>query len=370
MNKIYCAAPFKIGFTNSKFGFRNCCSAHPQINSGWSDDFSTWWNSEPLENFRKEFGHDYFPNVCHRCELSEKVSGNSFRIAINKEFGEVVDEYVWPQTWNIMFGNVCNLGCWTCDETSSSVIEKQKAKIGILPKNYTPAHQLYKERWVTLKHEVLKSYEYHPYVSLTILGGEPLYNKDVVDFLQELSDLGLAEKTKLEFHTNATILSPKIKNLLENTNWKYTVILLSLDAVGKKAEWLRYGCKWSTVLENVKIFNKIANYVQVNCTLSVLNIMDLPQLHDFCQEHALPLSIITVDDPDFMSLSKWPGPPELLVNRETLDSIGYGDYYDSIGTTPDHNASLRLKNYIQSFRNLRKPLSEFDLNLAKIFGVD
>ena len=370
MAKIYCAVPFKVGFTNSNFGFRNCCSAHPQINSLPTSNFETWWKSPELEKFRQEFGKESFPAACQGCKLSEKVSGSSFRTVVNKEYGELSSNLQWPQTWNIMFGNKCNLGCWICNENSSSLIENQKKKAGLLPNDYVSTQQLYKDRWKTLKNEILKSYEFHPYVRLTIRGGEPLYNKDVIGFLNELIDKGLSNRTKLEFHTNATILSPAIKTIINSKNWNYTIVLLSLDAVGKKAEWLRYGCNWQQIIKNVEVFKEIVDYVQVNCTLSILNIMDLPALKHFCQQQNIKLSTYTLQDPEFLSLEHWPHSPDDLVDKQLLTETGFGEYYNLIGISPDPEAPNKLKKYIKSFKNLRIPLSKFDPELAKMFGVD
>jgi MoaA/NifB/PqqE/SkfB family radical SAM enzyme len=250
------------------------------------------------------------------------------------------------------------------------VIENHKKKVGLLPKNYVSSQSLYKNRWKTLKHDILKSYEFHPYVRLTILGGEPLYNKDVINFLNELVMLGLSTRTKLEFLTNATVLSPKIRDLLDKKNWNYTVALLSLDAVGKKAEWLRYGCNWKKIVNNVRIFKELVNHIEVNCTLGILNIMDLPELKRFCDQQNIQLLLSPMQQPDFMALESWPLPPEMLVSQQELDNVGFGKYYNLVGKTPDPTAPEKLKNYIKSFNNVRTPLSVFDPKLAKIFGVD
>jgi len=369
MNKINCSVPYKIAFTNSEFGFRNCCSAYPQIKSSTTESFENWWQSSELENFRQQFNKEDFPESCYRCKINEQNSGNSYRTAINKEYGDTIADYSWPQSWNVMFGNICNLGCWTCNEDSSSVIENHKRKLGSLPANYVSSQQMFNQRWKSLQEDILKSYQHHSYVSLTILGGEPLYNKDVVEFLQLLIDQGLSTRTKLEFHTNATIFAPAIQHLLDKDNWKYTVILLSLDAVGKKAEWLRYGCDWEKIVNNISKFKTHADYLQITATVSILNISDLPSLHQFSVEQDIPLTATVIAEPEFMTLESWPGPVNELISRNKLADCGFESFYDLVGSAPDSSAPEKIKKYIQSFDRIRTPMKIFDPVLAKTFGV-
>lgn len=370
MNKKTCLVPFKIAFTDSNFGFRNCCAAYPQVNSSQDANFKDWWKSKELENFRQQFNKENLPNVCYRCEISEKNIGKSYRTAINEEYGDTTVNYDWPQSWNVMFGNVCNLGCWTCNEKSSSLIENQKRKLGMLPDNYVSTQKMFKQRWQSLKDDILKSYEFHSYINLTILGGEPLYNKDVIEFLQLIVNLGLSARTKLEFHTNATIFSPVIEKLLNKNNWKYIIMLLSLDAVGKKAEWLRYGCNWEKVVNNVTKFKNYADYLQISSTVSILNISNLPDLYKFSIENNISLTATTIAEPLFMTLESWPKPAEELISRNELAECGFENFYDLIGSKPDLMAPSKIKEYIENFNNVRTPLKNFDIKSAKIFGVD
>jgi len=370
MSKIYCSVPYKVAFTNSEFGFRNCCSAHPQINSSSVEKFENWWFSTELNEFRQQLGKTDFPDACYRCKLSEESSGKSHRTAINKQYSNTNPNITWPQSWNVMFGNVCNLGCWICNEKSSSMIENHKKKLKMLPNRYVSSQKLFNLRWPTLREDILKSYNYHSTVGITILGGEPLYNKDVVEFLEFLIANNLSKRTRLEFHTNATIFSPAIQRLLQQVNWNHTTILLSLDAVGKKAEWLRYGCKWEKIVNNISLFKQHANYLQITATVSILSIMDLPALFEFAQLHNIPLHTSIVSSPDYLSLESWPGPADHLVKQSQLEMCGFGNLYNLIGSKPDHDAPEKIKNYIQSFASLRNPLSVFDPALAKIFDVD
>ena len=190
-----------------------------------------------------------------------------------------------------------------------------------------------------------------------------------MNFLDELIELGYAARTKLEFHTNGTKYTAKVDRLLTKGNWKYVCAFLSLDAVGAKAEWLRYGSKWDDIVDNVAKFKKSADYVEVQCILSVLNIADLPALDEFCSQHNIPLKLMTLAEPRYMSLTSWPGDPAAVAERVQLTASGFDQYYDIIGTEPDPDAVKKLREYIQQFDAIRTPLRDADAGLADAIGL-
>lgn len=359
MNTL-CTVPSTIAFTNNRGGFRNCCTASPQLHSE-QETFSQWWSGSSMNEFRQQLTQSELPKSCQGCVLQEKTQGSSFRTSVD----QTITNAEWPSAWNIIFGNICNLGCWTCNENNSSVIEQHKRQIKVLPQQFVSPNQKFELMWPNLQDSIMKSYQYHNTVTLTLLGGEPLYNPRLLEFLNYLIDQGLAPRTKLEFHTNATT-----SESLPAGDWQYVCAFLSIDAVGTKAEWLRYGTKWPKVERNVILSKQQADYVEVHCTLSVLNINDLPALKQFCDLHDLPLKIHAMQSPAFMSIKSWDGEKQLLCNFEQLEKSGFGHYYSVLGSEPVSGHSQLLKQYIQQFDSVRKPLHNFDTDLASVLLGD
>jgi len=358
MRKPFCLVPFVEAFSGYGSAFRNCCATDPQIQSQPGQDFEQWWQSSELDDFRQKLWSNNWLPECHRCQFQEQESGHSFRTAVNVASANIKKNLgAWPNRWNLKFGNICNLACWTCDEQASSVIAQHKRVIGILPENFVDPEHEFQRQWLDLESSVLQSYDYHDVVTITLVGGEPLYNKTAAKFLQKLLDQGLAPRTRLEFHTNGTTFNTK---LFADRAWNYVCVFLSLDAVGHKAEWLRYGCSWTDIEHNIDFFRLVADYLEVHCTLSVLNIGDLSALDEFCQQQNLPLKINTVTDPDFMSLACWPGDPALLCDADQLRTQGFSAYWNLIGTQPKHSAANELDAYIAQFNGLRRDLGDFD----------
>jgi sulfatase maturation enzyme AslB (radical SAM superfamily) len=213
---------------------------------------------------------------------------------------------------------------------------------------------------------MLKSYLYHEFVTLTILGGEPLFNNLVIDFLNFLVENSLSHRTRLEFHTNATKFDDKIQNILLPGKWKYICMFLSLDSIGKKAEWLRYGCSWEKIKKNIPLIKGCANYLEVQCTLSVLNISDLEELEQFCIENGLPLKVFPLSTPSFMSIVSWDSDKNLFLNNSDVNHKKFKIYYEMLGSHPVDGMHNKLKNYIMSFEKIRRPLREFNEKLNDI----
>lgn len=365
--KPFCTVPFAEGFSGIDSAFRNCCTADPQIASLPGQTFTEWQQDSRLVKFKQRMYNGQWPSECYKCQIQEQASGESFRTAVNNSVVVNKNFEEWPSRWNLKFGNVCNLACWTCNEYSSSVIAQHKKIINILPENFVDPKNKFQTLWYTLEADVLKSYEYHDMVTLTLLGGEPMYSKTVSRFLSRLIDLNLQSRTRLEFHTNGTKINKKI--LVKNT-WNYVCVFLSLDAIGKKSEWLRYGSKWSAIESNVNFFKSVSDYVEVHCTLSVLNINDLPALDKFCKSVDLPLKIVLLSSPEYMSILKWPGDKQVIADSDYLLDNGFAHYYDLIGNKADNTSIIQLRNYINQFNLIRGNLADYDPILARAILLD
>ena len=320
----FCSSPSVRAYVQPNGLYRNCCATAPALVSQ-TQDFRVWWEEE-LHPFRQELQQQRFPASCAGCKQQEQA-GDSYRLALNRANPEINAAY--PREWSINFGNVCNLACWTCDEEYSSTIEAHKRKINILPADYKNYNLDFERGWPALREQVLASYDHHDDVTLSILGGEPTYNHLVIEFLAWLAANGYAAKTKLEITTNGTRTNSYFGTVLEEA-WKYVYIAVSVDAVGHHAEWLRYGCRWTDVANNIKYYRDRVDYVELHCTLSVLNLEALPELSDFAKTVNTPLVVMPLQSPSYMSLGAWDG-PEFIQNASAFEQRGLLTYLDMLG---------------------------------------
>lgn len=362
-----CAVPLTTAFTGSGgTRWRNCCSADPQILSHPHESFEAWWYGSDLEHFRDQLKSSTLPKACKNCEISENIEGKSFRTAINSTVDLTKITLNWPKRWNISVGNLCNLACWTCSEFNSSVIEQHKKNVGLLPMNWQ--HEFKPLSWSIIEKNVLKSFDHHETIDLTLLGGEPLFNKTIIDFLESLQRKGLSNRTRLEFHTNCTIVNDVIKQILSKDSWQYLCMFASLDSVGHKAEWLRYGCTWKNIEKNLDQLVSMSNYLEVHCTLSILNILDLGKLKQFCETKKLPLRVSLLTQPNFMSIPNWDDRVTPFVEKIKDIPEEFHMYFGMIGTQPLQGAKKKLLDYIESFKDVRRSLEHYDKTLYSIIA--
>jgi len=362
MSSPLCNAPFSRVFSTAT-SYRNCCATNPQIVSLSSDSVVKWWNSSELDNFRKKLYGNQLPEDCAACSISEEAGGNSFRTALNK-IPHVSNQ---PNSWNLVFGNICNIACWTCSERYSSTIAQQKQQISILPLDFQDPNEIFLRRWPDLHDSIIKSYDHYDVITLTVLGGEPTYNKTVIDFLSELVENGLSQRTRLEITTNGTKLNTRLSKILEKNNWNYTSVFVSVDAIGKKAEWLRYGSHWKDVENSIDFYQQNGHYIELHTVASMLNICDLPEVHDYAESKNIKHTINSLSHPAYFRLQNWDGARDFL-NRQEFESRNLIKYYNSLSESPVPGTKQNMASYIQQFTN-RKKLADFDVNLAKLLDL-
>jgi MoaA/NifB/PqqE/SkfB family radical SAM enzyme len=361
MTTPFCAAPFNRVFVLPNGTFRNCCQTSPSTVSD-SNNWGEWWHhNDELNNFRQELiSKQDFPTSCNNCKIQENVSGNSFRTALNQTY----NAKSYPAEWSVMVGNICNLACWHCTEEFSSRIEADKRKLNILPKNYISPTLKFEQHWPELKTNILSGFDHHEYITLSLLGGEPTYNKVVKDFLFWLYDNNLSSRTRLEITTNGTN-NNNLHSILKQEYWQYIYMAISIDAIGKKAEWLRYGCSWGDVDNSINFYKEYSNYVELHLTVSILNLKDLPAVYDYAHSKNIKLIISTLNYPDFLSIEHWDG-PDLELDKQEFIKRGLDKYVDLLKLNPRRGNFELAKAYIQQLSANRKSLLDFDEDLYQI----
>ena len=361
-----CSLPFTQVHVKSDGSFRECCQTDPQLDGRESTVIDWWYHNPNLTQFRNSLLQPKLPTKCSNCELQETVINSSYRIEINKQTNIKDSTVGFPSRWHICFSNTCNLACWTCSETFSSVIEKQKHRLGQI--NFIESiDSKFNSLWDSdLEARVLESYQHHDIINLSFLGGEPTYNKKLIDFLQYLVDNNLSQRTRLELTTNGTQPLSKIQYLLDKKVWDHICVFISIDAIGKKAEWVRYGSSWQNINDNVSKIKDLVGYCEIQSTVSILNIADIINVYDYAKAQGVKFTPGLVSDPDFMSLKSWDGTNLVQGRLEEFQSRNLQDYYWMVGSQAIVGSRQKLKEYIESFNPVRdKRLKDYDLSLAK-----
>lgn len=224
-------------------------------------ELTTWFESATVKEMQAELNAGEFPERCTRCKNIEVQNrGDSMRLNGESAYGHYTKDDI---TLEIRPGNTCNFACQTCwPAASSRVSSYHKQAFGttdIVSKRYTDYRFL-----DPIAHRLR---------DIVLLGGEPFYDKNCAKFLEWLQDKKL--DAALTLFTNGSMIDWDFVN-----NYKGNLtIVVSLDAMGEVAEYIRPGAKWETVRSNYKKLLAIQHInTRVNITVSVYSIPFIGQL--------------------------------------------------------------------------------------------
>lgn len=271
--KTICMLPW-ISIETSPIGSaRPCCLAIEEITDDTGQkfdlnntDLQTIYDSKYMQQLRKQFRDGAKPKTCSRCWEEEAAGRTSKRIHSRVRLKELYKQVDWAndtpnQLWflDLKLGNICNLKCRICGSWSSSKWAAEELEY--MPKGFDKkthiAYQWLKQGawprnqetnfWENLK-QLLPNIKY-----LEFTGGEPWLIKEHFDLLKYAVAKGYSKNIDIHYNTNAT----QMPDEFDANIWKEfgrVDIAFSIDNVGARFEYERYGADW-------KLANDIVDYV-------------------------------------------------------------------------------------------------------------
>ena len=270
-----------------------CCTSdynHPVGNFN-EQSMREVWNGEPMKQVRCNMLNKTPSPHCKSCYEEESHGVHSMRNSFNKHFGHHIKE-VLPATqsdgtldvfkfryYDIRFSNLCNMKCRTCGDTFSSLwTEENKKRFDWAVE--TPK-VLYSGRTET---DMLEQLDDHiPYVQqIYFAGGEPLIMPEHYKLVRTLIDRKKFD-VQLAYNTNFLKVDYGKHNILED--WKLfnsVSVGASLDIDGGRAEYMRKGTKWDTIVQNRRKMIEICPDVDfyVSATISLYNVLTVADFHE------------------------------------------------------------------------------------------
>lgn len=281
---------------------------------------------------RKEMLEGKRPSGCSYCwkieDNSNQLSDRHYRSSewwAADTFDEVVsnkfDYDVTPRYVEVNFNQLCNFKCMYCSPHLSTTWEEEiKIHGGYLLENgiHNDIESLSEKGLMPLKIArkenpyVQAFWEWWPsiYRKLRVFrmtGGEPLMDKNTFKILDYVNQ---NPHGHLELSITSNLCPPeeklltqfieKVKSLeeirtyedKENLNpytdnywyvdkgFKHFWLYVSLDSVGKQAEYIRYGMNYDQLLTNTRKFLKETKYTTVSF-INTFNLLSIPKLKDF-----------------------------------------------------------------------------------------
>lgn len=215
-------------------------------------------------------------------------------------------------TVSISFDNLCNLKCITCSPTNSSQLASEVKNL-TKKKTYTAIHKKQPIKTAFLK-KMLSNTTFSN-LHLEILGGEPLINPAVYDFLDWLIEQPYASVTAVNLTTNGTTFNDKFLKYINHLS--HFSLQLSIDGIKDTFEYIRFGSNFSILKEVTDKFYELRiSYpekfrISMNYTLSWMNSLHIAEFFNW----------VNINYPDIhhILVTKLEWPREYAINVLPID---------------------------------------------------
>jgi pyruvate-formate lyase-activating enzyme len=269
-----------------------CCLAMENIKDNDGNELrienvtlSSAFNSDYMVNLRKSFINGEKPKLCERCWTEEASGRTSKRQHSTNRLSNLVKHIDFSNPngdlifLDLKLGNICNLKCRICGSYSSSKWAQEELEINksYPVEHHRPASDFLKQgqwpRQVTAFWDDLDALLPHiRYLEFT--GGEPFLIAEHFEFLRQAIRHDVAQNIEIHYNTNGTNFPKDAVEIWKH--FKLVEIALSIDDIGPRFEYQRYGAKWNEVSENLRQFRVLRDnnkniVLQLCLTVNSLN---------------------------------------------------------------------------------------------------
>jgi MoaA/NifB/PqqE/SkfB family radical SAM enzyme len=310
------------------------------------------YHSRYMQILRRDFLYGHKPATCKRCWDEEAAGRRSKRMNSRIRLKEYYDNVDWnnlnpDQLWfiDLKLGNICNLKCRICGSWSSSKWAKEEIDYVSGLEN-RKEHLAYKflqdgawprenpQFWDNLK-ILLPNIKYFEFT-----GGEPFLIEQHFELLRYAVEQDHAKNIEIHYNTNGTVF-PEQAELW--ANFKHVEIAFSIDNVGARFEYERYGADWNLVQENIAKFTEMRNNkisTQLCATMNIQNVYYLPELCEWISTQTFDhVYFNMLHDPWHMCIS-WMTPEAQALVIDRLESHEF---------RPKHRAEImRIVQFIKN----------------------
>lgn len=378
-NQNFCILPWiHLHIMPNGNAFPCCYSSTYATNIGnlATDDLKTLINSDDMKQIRLKMLNNEPVKICNGCMTIEGKGCESPRIQYNRENLSIIKSVIKNTNkdgsindfkmrhLHFRHSNLCNYACRTCGPDYSSVHNNNKI-ISISQKipNY-------------LSHLD----EHLPYVtSVSLTGGESLLLEENFYVLDKLISIGNTN-VKINFVTNLSKLYYKNKSIIDYIKIfgeNNVTFVVSIDALGKRAELLRYGCNWENVENNIKTLIRQNVKIHINCTLSAYNIWHGVDIEEYLLQHQYVdvdrINLFPLTNPTFFDIRVLPKDYKNEVTikiQKYLDKRGVinklnmkNDWSDIINYMNSEDRSFLLANFFKYTKKLDSDRNESTFNV-------
>ena len=322
-NESFCVLAWLGINTNPNGDTKMCCDFNDVLGNANQDSLKNIWNSKKFKDIRSSMLSGKKIAGCETCYTKEKFKKDSLRKSSNRKFAKYIKEIVDNTTsdggnksfnlkyLDVRYNNLCNLACRSCDPYYSSSWYKAKKYIDSNFSDTQPSPFLVAGHdSKSLYNQVLENID--TIETIYFAGGEPLIIEEFYLILEKLIQLGRTD-VELIYNTNLTRLNLKSRYIVDLwKNFSNVSVGASLDAEGRRAEYIRTNTKWDNVEKNRKTLLDECPHIDfyISATTGILNALHVPDFHFSWVEKGLiqpeQFDVKLLFAPEYFSLAQAP----------------------------------------------------------------
>lgn len=288
---LLCYVPFS-SLTFSWQGNIYACTYNRQILIGKypQNSIRSIWFGNALQKLRTHIEHNDLNYGCQHCKYFIERGKYSGLKPLSFDKYADSENLHYPKVMEFEISNKCNLECIMCNGHTSSAIRQNRDKLPPLPMPYDSAF-------------VDQLREFIPHLEeAKFYGGEPF----LISVYYQIMEIIMELKPDINIFviTNATVLTDKVKSLLERGNFNLAV---SIDSLQKnKYEYIRKNASFEQVMSNLMYFNNYSisrgKLLSLSFTTQKDNWRELPEIVTFCNANNMVFFNSFLKEPIELSL--------------------------------------------------------------------
>lgn len=318
-----------------------------------TDDPKVMWQSKHRKALLNDHANDIRHPACQQCWDCEDAGIESTREYFNKVLKDVEVMEEQPRVMVVKPGNLCNNACRSCNAHTSSMWYKTDYALDNQGKTFKEYLKFFDRHKTAYTNNTVLEKRWAEWEDNIIFwdmyGGEPM----IIPLFWKTLDQALASPTVKEkrfgVHTNGMVYKDDV--IEKFSKFKSATMGFSIDAIGSKNDYIRYGSKWENIISNLKKYmadcEKYDNVsVGVRVTYTPWNIYYYDDLFDYFEKIGIGAVGCWCDDKPWNDVRYLPDKVKSAVmdklSRYQNDSVKWGKKFDElkkwIALTPaDHN---------------------------------
>lgn len=278
-SKTFCSSPWTFLNIDQTGKVLPCMHSGYELGNIKEKPIQEILKDKPLRDLRETIARGEWHSACDLCkslEANGRNSGRTLRDAPEETKQNIDQDIEWFSLNDIVinWSNLCNLTCVYCNpETSTAWQSVEKIPIQLIKNNHPDLIELAKTYGKNIK-------------GLSLGGGEPLLQKGLPEFLQQLD----SEATSVMVTTN---LSVDIRNnpvYQELKKWKKVDWMVSFDNADRdKFEYVRDGANWDQFVANIAQMKQDKQHIVAHPAYSIYCAFELVSYYDFCVNNEIDM---------------------------------------------------------------------------------